>query len=111
MSDESRPPDLPPIPTRPLSSHELRRIGEDYLRRANHHMAHARHGGLGGAAYTPLAETAVVHAGLYVVHHGSARAGLASLDHQLRNLDPGENEALWREARAILAACVAREHR
>ena len=111
MSDESHPPTPPPTPGRAFTSHELRRLGEDYLRRANHHMAHARHGGLGGGAYTPLAETAAEHAGLYVVHHGSARAGLASLDHQLRNLDPGENEALWREARAILAACVAREQR
>ena len=102
----------PPVPSaRAHSAHELRRLGADYLRRANAHMAHARHGGHGGAAYTPLPETAAEHAGQYLVHHDSPTAALASLDYQLRHLDPGEDEALWREARALLAAAVAREGR
>ena len=104
MSDEHDvPPPPPTAPGRVLGAHELRRLGSDFLRRANDHMAHARHGGLGGGAYVPLQETAAEHAGHYLVQHGSPAAALASLDYQLRNLDPGENETLWREARAILA--------
>lgn len=95
---------------RPLTVHELRRIGSDYLWRANAAMEHARHagrGGAGGAAYVPVPETAAEHAGQYVLSEGSLRRALAALDYQLAHLDPGENEALWREARALLATSVA----
>ena len=111
MSDDARPSEPSSTPPRAYTSHELRRLGEDHQRRANDHMAHARHGGQGGGAYVPLPETAAEHAGHYLLQHGSARAALASLDYQLRHLDPGETEALWREARAILADVVARERR
>jgi hypothetical protein len=104
MADESPSP-----AARAYTAHELRRLGADYLRRANAHMAHARHAGHGGAAYAPLPETAAEHAGQYLVHHDSPRAALASLEYQLRHLDAGENEALWREAREILAAIIARQ--
>jgi hypothetical protein len=91
-----------------LTVHELRRLGSDYLQRANAAMAAARHGGHGGSAYVPVPETAAEHAGQYVLSAGSLRGALAALDHQLRHLAPGENAALWREARAVLAAAVAR---
>jgi hypothetical protein len=96
MSDEPSTPIPPPTPPPAFSAHELRRLGADYLRRANDHMAHARHGGLGGGAYVPLQETAAEHAGQYLVQHGSPMAALASLDYQLANVDPGENATLWR---------------
>jgi hypothetical protein len=91
----------------PLTAHELRRLGSAYLRRANTAMEHARHSGRGGGAYEPLPETAAEHAGQYVLSAGSIRGGLAALDHQLGRLGPRENAALWREARAILAAALA----
>ncbi|MDF1503659.1 hypothetical protein [Roseisolibacter sp. H3M3-2] len=105
MSDESP---SPAPAARARSAHELRRLGAEYLRRANAHMAHARHAGHGGGAYVPLPETAEEHAGQYLVHCDSPRAALEALDYQLRNLDAGENEALWRAARALLADVVAR---
>lgn len=100
MSDE------PPTPA-PLTVHALRRLGADALRRANVAMEHARHGGQGGSAYVPMAETAAEHAGQYVLSEGSLRGALAALDYQLRHLDPRENAALWQEARAVLAAAIA----
>jgi hypothetical protein len=95
----------------PLTVHELRRLGSDYLRRANDAMAAARHGGHGGSAYAPLPETAAEHAGQYVLSAGSLRGALLALDHQLRHLAPGENAALWQEARAVLAASLAHAER
>jgi hypothetical protein len=106
MSDSAPPPDPAP-PARPLSVHELRRLGSEALRRANAEMAHARHRPGGGDAYVPHPETAAEHAGLYVLSEGSLRGALAALDYQLRNLDARENAALWREAHAVLAAAVA----
>ncbi len=91
----------------PLTVHELRRLGSDYLWRANAAMEHARHSGQGGSAYVPLADTAAEHAGQYVLSAGSLRGALAALDYQLAHLDPGENEVLWREARAVLVAAIA----
>jgi hypothetical protein len=100
--------DATPAPDpRPFTVHELRRLGVDYLQRANAAMAHARHGGAGGGAYVPLPETAAEHAGQYVLSAGSLRGALAALDHQLAHLGPGENATLWREARAIIAAAAA----
>jgi hypothetical protein len=86
--------------------HELAQIGHAYLVRANAHMAHARHSGHGGGSYVPLEETPAEHAGLTLVRSDSPRQALDALDYQLRNLDAGENEALWRAARAILARAV-----
>jgi hypothetical protein len=100
------PDDTPASPA--LTVHELRRLGRDALQRANAAMAHARHAGAGGHAYSPLPETAAEHAGQYVLSEGSLRGALAALDHQLRHLAPGENAALWREARAVLTAAIAR---
>lgn len=100
MPDESSAP-------APLTVYELRRLGSDYLRRANAAMEHARHGGQGGSAYAPLPETAAEHAGQYVVSEGSLRGALAALDYQLRHVDPRENAALWQEARAVLAGAIA----
>ncbi|GJG86125.1 hypothetical protein tb265_13060 [Gemmatimonadetes bacterium T265] len=91
----------------PLTVYELRRLGSDYLWRANEALEHARRGGQGGGAYTPVPETAAEHAGQYVLSEGSLRGALAALDYQLAHLDPGENGPLWREARAILAAAAA----
>ena len=88
------------------SIHELAQIGHAYLVRANAHMAHARHSGAGGGSYVPLDETPAEHAGLALVRSDSPRQALDALDYQLRNLDAGENEALWRAARAILARAV-----
>jgi hypothetical protein len=102
-------PDDPAAPPA-FTVHELRRLGRHALDRANTLMAHARHGGPGGAGaagYTPHPETAAEHAGLYVLSEGSLRGALAALDHQLANIARGENAALWREARAVLAAAVA----
>lgn len=104
MPDASHAAAPPPAP---LTVHELRRLGSDYVRRANAVMEHARHAGRGGGAYEPLPETAAEHAGQYVLSAGSLRGALAALDYQLRHLDPGENATLWREARAVLAAALA----
>ena len=90
----------------PLTVHDLRRLGSDYLWRANAAMEHARRAG--GQSYVPVAETAAEHAGQYVLSEGSLRGALAALDYQLAHVDPGENEALWREARAVLEAAIAR---
>lgn len=90
----------------PLTVHELRRLGNDYLWRANAAMEHARRAG--GHAYVPVPETAAEHAGQYVLSEGSLRGALAALDYQLAHIDPGENEALWREAREVLVAAIAR---
>lgn len=98
----------------PLTVYDLRRLGSDYLRRANAAMEHARHagrGGAGGGGYAPLPETAAEHAGQYVLSAGSLRGALAALDYQLRHLNPGENATLWREARAVLAAALAHAER
>lgn len=96
----------PPVAL-PLTVHELRRLGQAALDRANAAMAHARHAGAGGGGYTPPSETAAEHAGQYVVSEGSLRGALSALDHQLRHVALGENAALWREARAILAVALA----
>lgn len=88
----------------PPSVHELRRLGSDYLWRANAAMEHARRAG--SDSYVPVAETAAEHAGQYVLSEGSLRGALAALDYQLAHIDPGENEALWREARELLAAAI-----
>lgn len=99
------PSDGPAPAARPLTVHELRRLGSDYLWRANVAMEHARRAG--AASYVPLAETAAEHAGQYVLSEGSLKGALAALDYQLAHLDPGENEPLWREARRVLEAAVA----
>lgn len=102
------PPPTPRAAPAPPTVHELRRLGSDYLWRANAAMEHARHAGHGGgSAYVPVPETAAEHAGQYVLSEGSLKGALAALDYQLAHLDPGENEALWREARAVLAASLA----
>ena len=102
MSDEQ------PREPAALTVYELRRLGAEALRRANDVMAHARHGGQGGGAYAPEPETAAEHAGRYVLAEGSLRGALAALDYQLRHVNAGEDAALWREARAVLAAATAR---
>lgn len=91
----------------PLSVYDLRRLGSDYLWRANAAMEHARRGGQGGSAYVPVPETAAEHAGQYVLSEGSLRGALAALEYQLAHLDPGENEVLWRAARVVLVAAIA----
>jgi hypothetical protein len=96
-----------PAADRPLTVHELRRLGSAALQRTNEAMAHARHGPGGGDSYVPPTETAAEHAGLYVLSQGSLRGALAALDYQLRNADPRENAVLWREAYEILAAALA----
>ena len=95
----------PGRPPTPLTVHELRRLGSDYLWRANSAMEHARRAG--GDSYVPVAETAAEHAGQYVLSEGSLRGALAALDYQLAHVDPGENGPLWREAREVLAAAIA----
>ncbi len=85
----------------------MRRLGTEYLLRANEAMEDARRGGPSGSVYMPPPESAAEQAGQYVLSEGSLRGALAALDYQLAHLDPGENGVLWTEARAILAAAIA----
>ena len=85
--------------------HELRRIGADYLARANEAMEHARRAG--AHTYIPLTDTPEEYAGQLLIAFANARQALESLEYELRHVEPGENEALWRAAREILVDAIA----
>lgn len=101
--------DAPPS----FTVHQLRRLGASYLAQANAVMEHARR--KGAETYIPYPQTAAEYAGHMLVACDSARQALESIDYELRHVDPGENEALWRAARDILAQAIAiddaRRHR